>query len=453
MNISFWTIVIDFGIMSGLILISQVLRSKIKLLQYLFLPAGLIAGFIGLILGPNGFKIIPFSSIFGTYSGVLIVLVFATLPIGQEKINLKAAKEGIGNMWAYSLLTYVGQHLFAMLLGLVIFIPLFKTHPGFGFMLPAGFVGGHGTAAAVGTSFKELGWEEATSLGMTSATVGILSGLIGGIILIKWATKVGATRHIKEFSQLPRSLRTGLLPENERPSMGNETFSSISVDPLAMHLALVLFVSLIAKYIADLVIKINPKLSLPVFTLAVLVGFVLQAILNKTGGNKYIDKRVINRIGSTCTDYLVAFGVASIQVPIVIKYAVPLIILFTLGIVFNIINLIYIAPRMFKEGWFEKGIYTYGWASGVTAIGITLLRIVDPNFESKTLDDFSIGYLFGTMPAELIIVTVAPVVIAADKSLQYTGILAVILIALLIICWKAKWFYPRRIKVDDYVKM
>lgn len=449
MEITLWTVVMDFGIMSGLILLGQFFRSKIRLLQELFLPAGLIAGFIGLIFGPNGLDIIPFSSIFGSYAGVLIVLVFATLPIGQEKINLKETGEGIGNMWAYSLLIYVGQHLFAMVLGLAMFIPLFKTHPGFAFMLPVGFVGGHGTAAAVGTSFKGLGWEEATSLGMTSATVGILSGLIGGIILIKWATRAGATRYIKEFSQLPSSWKTGLLDEHERPSMGKETFSSISVDPLAMHIALILFVSIIAKYIADLVMKINPKLSLPVFTLAVLVGFIIQAILNMTGGSKYIDKRIITRIGSTCTDYLVAFGIASIKLPVVIKYAVPLIILFVLGILFNVITLLYLAPRMFKKGWFEKGIYTYGWASGVTAIGVTLLRIADPDFESKTLDDFSIGYLFGTMPAELIIVTVAPIAISSGMSLQYTGVLAAVVLIVLIICWKARWFYPRRIRVDS----
>ncbi|MEL7646887.1 MAG: sodium/glutamate symporter [Sedimentibacter sp.] len=444
MQMSFWTVILDFGLMSGLILIGQLLRAKIKFIQQLYLPASLIAGFIGLVFGPNGLKLIPFSTFFGSYSGVLIVLVFATLPIGQEKVDLKESKEGIGNMWGYSLLTYVGQYLFALLLGIIIFVPIFKTHPGFGYMLPAGFVGGHGTAAAVGTAFAGLGWDEATSLGMTSATVGILSGLIVGIILIKRATKRGDTNYIGDFESLPNSFRTGLLQDEERPVMGKEPFSTISVDPLAMHFALILFVSILAKYLANFILSINPKINLPIFTLAVIVGFILQAILNKTGGSKYVDKRVITRIGSTCTDYLVGFGVASIQLGIVVKYAIPLIILFALGIAYNIFMVLFLAPRMFKKCWFEKGIYTFGWASGVTAIGITLLRITDPEFKSKTLDDFSLGYLFGTMPAELILVSITPILINEGMTIQLISVLAALIIIILLISWKLKWFYSKQ---------
>ena len=35
----------------------------------------------------------------------------------------------------------------------------------FGIMLPTGFYGGHGTAAAIGSAFEGLGWDEARSLG------------------------------------------------------------------------------------------------------------------------------------------------------------------------------------------------------------------------------------------------------------------------------------------------
>lgn len=434
--------------LSGLLLIGQILRSKVKFIQKLYLPASLIAGFLGLIFGPNGLKLIPFSELFASYSGVLIVMIFATLPIGQEKVDFKESREGIGNMWGFSLLMYVGQYLFAILLGIFIFVPIFKTNPGFAYMLPAGFVGGHGTAAAVGTAFAGLGWEEATSLGMTSATVGILSGLIVGIILIKRATKKGDTNYIEDFSKLPDSFKTGLLSEGERPIMGKEPFSAISVDPLAMHFALIMFVSILAKYIADFVVSINSKINLPVFTLAVIVGFVIQAVLNKTGGSKYVDKRVITRIGSTCTDYLVGFGVASIKLGIVVKYAVPLIILFILGIAFNVFMVLFLAPRMFKKSWFEKGIYSFGWASGVTAIGITLLRITDPEFKSKTLDDFSLGYLFGTMPAELILVSMTPILISSGMSVQLAIALTLIILVVLIISWKAKWFYSSKLSKE-----
>jgi len=98
----------------------------------------------------------------------------------------------------------------------------------------------------------------------------------------------------------------------------------------------------------------------------------------------------------------------------------------------------YLAPRVFSKDWFEKGIFTYGWASGVTAIGITVLRICDPNFDSSTLDDFSISYLFGNMWAELIIVSVGPVMIASGMAVPYTAALAAVFTVVVLITWKMR---------------
>ena len=72
--------------------------------------------------------------------------------------------------------------IFAMVV-LKMFAP--DLNPAFGMLIPAGFQGGHGTAAALGATLGTLGWEDATDLAMTSATVGILTGIFGGIIWIK----------------------------------------------------------------------------------------------------------------------------------------------------------------------------------------------------------------------------------------------------------------------------
>ena len=429
--------------MSGLILFSQLLRAKLTILQTLFIPASLLAGLIGLAFGPNGLGIIPFSSAFSQYSGVLIALVFAALPLSQEHTSAKNVGKPIREMWSFQLIVFLGQHTMAMILGLFLFVPLFATPEGFGFMLPVGFVGGHGTAAAVGDSFAKLGWDEAMALGMTSATVGILTGLFIGIALIKFGTIKGYTNYISNFVSLPNSFRTGLIPENEREEMGKETFSSISVDPLAMHVALLFLVAFCAKKIADVALLIDHHLSLPIFSLSVLVGFVLMKILRMGGGEKYIDKKIITRLGSTFTDYLVGFGVASITPSVVVSYAFPLTILFAFGVLYNLWLTLWFAPRVFMKDWFEKGIFTYGWASGVAAIGITLLRICDPNFKSTTLDDYSISYLFSNMWGELIIITLAPILIANGFALQYTGALVIALLAVVLISWKVlKVFHP-----------
>lgn len=440
MKFDAWTVFIDFSVMATLLLIGQVARAKIRIIQSLFLPAALIAGLLGLLLGPNGYQLLPLSPNIAVYPGILIILVFAALPLGKESRPFKAASEGIGNMWAYSELVFVAQHALAMLIGLFVLVPLFNVPAGFGFMLPAGFVGGHGTAAAVGATFASYGWNEALTLGMTSATVGILTGVIGGVALINYGTKKGYTRCIQSFGQLPPELRTGLVEPGKANALGKETVSPISLDPLAFHLALVLLASLAGYYVTQWAKLIHPKLSLPTFAVAMVCGAILQRLLRGAGADRYVDGRVTTRISSACTDLLVAFGVASIKIPLVLKYALPLSVLFAAGIAYCFFMVLFVGPRMYKEYWFEKSMYTFGWSTGVTAIGITLLRIVDPEFKTKTLDDFAIAYIPMSF-VEMSVVALAPIAIATGFAWHYTGVICAATLGVILIAWRMRWFY------------
>ena len=69
------------------------MRVKIRFIQRLFIPPSLLAGFIGLSLGPHGFGIIPLSTQSGTYAGILIAFIFGALPLTSQK-----AAKGAGNI-------------------------------------------------------------------------------------------------------------------------------------------------------------------------------------------------------------------------------------------------------------------------------------------------------------------------------------------------------------------
>ena len=53
---------------------------------------------------------------------------------------------------------------------------------GFGVLLASDFIGGHGTAAAVGSTLDTLGWAEGTDIGMTFATIGILAAMVHTVL-------------------------------------------------------------------------------------------------------------------------------------------------------------------------------------------------------------------------------------------------------------------------------
>ena len=48
----------------------------------------------------------------------------------------------------------------------------------------------------------------------------------------------------------------------------------------------------------------------------------------------------------------------------------------------------FIAPRMLPGAWFERGITEYGMQTGVTALGLLLLRVADPEFETEAAESF-----------------------------------------------------------------
>ena len=95
-----WTLFVDIGIISLLLLAGKLMRVKIKWIQKLFRPPSLLAGFIGLACGPHGFNILPISEQTGTYAGILIAFIFGALPLTSQKSQ--GDNKEIGKMWAYS---------------------------------------------------------------------------------------------------------------------------------------------------------------------------------------------------------------------------------------------------------------------------------------------------------------------------------------------------------------
>ncbi|MDR1874625.1 MAG: hypothetical protein LBQ90_06395, partial [Synergistaceae bacterium] len=78
-----------FSVLSVLLLLGTFLRGVIPLFQKLFLPASVIGGFIGLLVGPIiwGAGGIPFPkewiSTWSALPGILIVPVVASVPLGM----------------------------------------------------------------------------------------------------------------------------------------------------------------------------------------------------------------------------------------------------------------------------------------------------------------------------------------------------------------------------------
>ena len=439
-----WVLLTDLGIISALILVGKFIRVKVKLIQKLFIPPSLLAGILGLAFGPNGLGWLPLSGSMGTYAAVLIALVFGSLPLSSPKFSAKEVAGRVGPMWAYAQLGMLVQWGIMGLFGLFVMKLIWPNlNDAFGVMLSTGFYGGHGTAAAIGEAFNGLGWDEASSLGMTTATVGVICAIIGGLIFIKVAAKNKQTAFISDFGDLPDELRSGLIPQEKRESLGSATTSGISIEPLTFHFALVLLVAFLGYSMSVGVKQLYPQLELPVFSCAFIVGLVLKKIFDATNVTNYICPNTTQRIGSMSTDLLVAFGVASIKLGVVVKYALPLVVLIVAGAFIVYWITFFFGRRLSKTYWFERTIFAWGWWTGTMAMGIALIRIVDPKLASKAMDDYALAYL-PIAPIEILLITFVPVMFVNGMGLWLSlGCLALsALIVLLAV--KMGWWIKKK---------
>jgi ESS family glutamate:Na+ symporter len=81
-------------------------------------------------------------------------------------------------------------------------------------------MGGHATAAVVGNNLIELGWDDAFTLALTAATFGIFASVLGGLAIINIGARFGYIKNITRFEDMEIQFRKGLIPKEERVSIG-----------------------------------------------------------------------------------------------------------------------------------------------------------------------------------------------------------------------------------------
>lgn len=444
-----YTFLTDFTFASILILIAQLLRSRVKFFQKLFMPACMIAGFLGLFLGKNFLNIIPFSDLIGSNPGALMILIFTVIGIngfgrGKKNSSGEVIKRATSYMLYRFLLLFIQIAIpIVVVLGILVhFFP--SLNPGFGLLLAAGFYGGHGTAAAVGATFVDLGWAEANDLAMTFATAGILTGIFGGLAFIKWATKKGYTQYIKDFRYISGDLKTGLVKNENRKSLGDETIASVSLDSLAFHLCLVLTTGGLGYLLNKKVFAVYVLSGIPDMTIAFLVGLLFFLLLRNTQVYDYIDTRVTNHISGTATDYLVFFGIASIKTTVIIANWIPLLITILVGFVCCFATMIPFGYLMNKDSWFERSIFVFGQFAGVFATGFVLLRIVDPENKCHAVEDTAMTPFMYFL--EVAIWAMCPAALIAGKGWLVVGLLLVAAVVCIVLAIVGKMWYTIPLK-------
>lgn len=418
-------LLISFSVLAGFLILGMILRAKVKFLQSLFLPASVIGGFIGLILGPivlGDYAVVPIPedwiSIYALLPGILIVPVVASVPFGvkfksrlekrQEKTletNGEKKKGGTttrNTLVLLAILLIIGQG--QLLLGLLSSF-IFKTtgfvqdlYATFGTEVGMGFAGGHGTAGVVGSLLQSMNqpyWELAQGVTVTTATVGIIGGILIGIILINIAARKGYTKFLSGPQSFPEAMLKGYEKNIEKQnSFGKETTTSSSIDSLTFHLALILGGSGLAYALLSVVQYFQIPIigSVPIWAYAIIVMYAVWWIMCQLNISWIVNSQITSKIASMFTDFAVVAAIISLPVQAVLTYIVPILIMIAVIMAFTVSLAYWMCKKLYGDFWFERSVAILGTNTGVFITGLLLLKMVDPEYKSPVLGEYSVSY-------------------------------------------------------------
>jgi ESS family glutamate:Na+ symporter len=417
-------IVISFSTLCIMLVIGKALRVRVKLLQKLYLPASVIGGLVGLVLIQilNGVKpeastggwsdsLIAWSDFVSNHAtagwnrlpGFLINIVFAALFLGVFIPPIKKIWATAGPQLAYGQIVAWGQYTVSVGIAIILLTPLFGVPGAIGTIIPVGFEGGHGTAAGLAGVFDRYGWVEGKDLALTSATCGVLFAIIVGMALVNWAARRGYTQRLKRIEDMPDSSIVGIYEVEERPGAGKQTVAAASVDSLGFHLAIIgvgVFIGYLIKLgLIQMEVAFVPPAeggrpffeSFPLFPLCMIGGLVVQLFFANFTQRNPIDHQLMQRLSGTSMDFLVVAAISTINLQVVVASVVPLLILVAFGVLWNVFCVAWLARRLLpRDSWFERAIAEMGQSMGVTATGLLLLRVVDPEGDTDATSAF--GY-------------------------------------------------------------
>jgi ESS family glutamate:Na+ symporter len=187
-----------------------------------------------------------------------------------------------------------------------------------------------------------------------------------------------------------------------------------------------------------------------VFCTALIFGFIVNLILNRTPAHQYVDRSSVARIRGTSTDFLMISGIGSMNLAVVMKYAGPIINMALIGFAVTFGWFIFVGGKSSREDWLERNMMCWGHATGVAATGVMLQRVVDPDLKSRGIEDSGISDIFNR-PIIIGLQVIPPIMMTASAAGgAIMGWISFGIVAVMwVVAYVLKWWVPSQ-KLKKY---
>ena len=402
-NVALWNVIIQFGIIAVVILLSNLLRRRVSFVKNSLMPTAVLGGFILLIARSVG--IFDFDTDFMEkliYHGIALGFIAMALRIpdkfAEDKGNLAGPKSGA---------IIVGSYLIQAILGLAISITLAYTiMPGMfkaaGILLPMGYGQGPGQANNVGTTYEANGFIGGRSFGLSLAAAGYLCACIIGVIVMNILVKKGKLKRAGSSNDAMGSVNVDKYQDE------GEIPVSESVDKFSIQVALILLVylatylvtwgitSALSAYLPGAAATVNTLLWGFNFIIGSALAILVRAILKNLKGAKLMSRQyqnnyLLSRISGFFFDAMIVAGIASINISDLTGLWLPFVLMAVSGGIVTWYFLVKVCRKVYKGYFYEGLLSMYGMMTGTISSGVLLLREIDPDFKTPAATNLITG--------------------------------------------------------------
>ena len=388
-------------------LAAALIRKWSRHLRALFVPTAVIGGFLALALGPEGVGRLADSNgifpdqtfaVWTALPALLINVMSASLLLGEQ---LPAPRKTWGIAGPHVIMAGImsaGQFAVAGLVVLLLLEPAFDFSDKGGALIELSFAGGHGTLAGLGPVLEAYGAGELVEVGLGLATIGLVTGVVVGTILVDYAIK---SPSIPVARQNPTSPDEDLDIDHHLPRPGQEPMdewqgmSQVTAAGVALGVAIAVGLVLLEffRWLFDL-FGSDFFEKFPLFPFTIVGGVLVQLAAVRFGFGWAVNRRAVEGLGGLAIDGIVICAIGTLSLGALGDNVGPLVILAVASVAWSIVLVLLIGRRVFEQDWFEHSIAEFGEGQGNVATGFMMVDMVDPARQTGVARGYSYRQLF-----------------------------------------------------------
>ncbi len=411
-----WSYVWDIFAISLFLGLATYLKRSLRFFEKFFIPNAIIAGFLGLLLGPQVLNLIQFDA------NHLGNIVYHLMSVGFISLALKdrnrEKNKDIVNTGFFIVSGYVLQGIIGFGLSLVMAFTLFPNlFPVFGMLLPLGFGQGAAQAFSIGKQWElpPVSFSNGGNIGLSIAAMGLLWACLGGIPLMNYLIRVKKVLpSYNNGSQTP----VAVAKEIKKEDVGDtESVDSFSIQLFTIGIIyMVTFITL--KATTALLLNMGPfwqTLSNMLwgfsFIIASIFAILFRTVYDALRKRKLIVREytsdfLLERIAGGAFDFMITASIAAISISILRQYLVPTLVITIIGGFATIAYTVFVCRRIYNKDVLENILALYGTLTGIVSTGLALVKEIDPEFRSSATKNLVLGSgagLFVGLPLMLLL--------------------------------------------------